>query len=151
MTPRSNQFGSQPLNDHDVLAFGDATWKVSKFKQAVEQVFAGPLGSQFSSQLNSRGIQIDPRVVAPSGRAEEHSRWFDQGVDCEVLQPGAQAWKKAKIRIKFAIEIGVEADPPQPQGEVPTPATPISENNSREKLIDLEQFTSVPWHQHPPQ
>ncbi len=144
MTP-DHLYSPHECQENDVLSFGDATYKVGKFQQAVEAAFSGPLASQFSSQLNSRGIQIDPKHIAPSGRSEEHVRWFKEGVDCEILQLGSQSWKKAKLKIKFACELRIE-DEPQPPLETAPPSIEElpSIPNQEAALPSIQELPSIP-------
>lgn len=103
-----SQFNPQSLNDHDVLAFGDATFKAGKFRQAAESCFGGSLGSGFSAELTRKGIRIDQNILAPNNSTDDHACWFGSGVDCEVLQVGATSWRKAKVRIRVAVSFELE-------------------------------------------
>jgi hypothetical protein len=35
---------------------------------------------------------------------KRRAKWIDEGVDCEVLNLGANQWKKGKVRIKISFE-----------------------------------------------
>jgi hypothetical protein len=37
-------------------------------------------------------------------RYKPRAKWIDEGVECEVLNLGANQWKKGKIRIKISFE-----------------------------------------------
>lgn len=58
----------QDCNDDDVLSFGEDTFKVGKFKKAINGAFGNNLGSQLNGQLSScHGIKIDNSILAPNG------------------------------------------------------------------------------------
>lgn len=120
-----SQFNPQSLNDHDVLAFGDATFKAGKFRQAAESCFGGSLGSGFSAELTRRGIKIDQALLAPNNSMDDYACWFGSGVDCEVLQVGATSWRKAKVRIRVAVSFELEeSDQPEPVVQPASPPVP---------------------------
>ena len=37
-------------------------------------------------------------------RYKPRAKWIDEGVECEVLNLGANQWKKGKVRIKISFE-----------------------------------------------
>jgi hypothetical protein len=39
-----------------------------------------------------------------------YSRWFENGIDCEILNLGSEEWKKAKVKVKLTIEFYVESE-----------------------------------------
>lgn len=121
-----SQFNPQSLNDHDVLAFGDATFKAGKFRQAAESCFGGSLGSGFSAELTRKGIRIDQALLAPNNSMDDYACWFGSGVDCEVLQVGATSWRKARVRIRVAVSFELE-ESEQPAAEIQPSPSPISQ------------------------
>jgi hypothetical protein len=96
-------------NDDDVLGFGDDTYKVGRFRKAVDKAFGNTIGNQLSSLLNSsQGIKISNAILAPQGVNELYTRWFDKGINCEILKLGSESWQKGKVRIQISIEFYVE-------------------------------------------
>jgi hypothetical protein len=68
-------FSLQNCDEDDVVSFGDDTFKVSKFRKAVNGAFGNNLGNQFYSQLSSyQGIKIDGAILAPQGVNEPWAR-----------------------------------------------------------------------------
>ena len=124
-------FSLQNCDEDDVLSFGDDTFKVSKFKRAVKGAFGNNLGNQFNSQLNSyQGIKIDGAILAPSGVREPYARWFNDGIDCEILQIGSKGWQKGKVRIKVSVEFYAEEDSEQlvsEPSEIELPESPLDD------------------------
>jgi hypothetical protein len=104
----TEKFEKRNFGNDDVLAFGDSTSKVGKFKKAVDLSFSSSLGIQFSNELRNKGIQIDPKFLAPNNKTDDHARWFDSGMECEILQVGSDGWKVGKVRIKVDVEFYVE-------------------------------------------
>ena len=99
----------QDCNDDDVLAFGEDTFKVGKFKKGINGAFGNHLGSQLNGQLSScQGIKIDGSILAAKGVNEPYARWFGDGIDCEILKLGSKGWKKGKVRINVSVEFYVE-------------------------------------------
>jgi hypothetical protein len=125
------KFSLQNCNDNDVLAFGDDTFKISKFRRAVKGAFGNNLGNQLSSQLSSyHGIKIDGAILAPKGINEPAARWFNNGIDCEILKLGSKSWQKGKVRIKVSVEFYVEEDSEQvgsESSEIELPESPLDD------------------------
>jgi hypothetical protein len=104
-----DNFKPLDCNDDDVLGFGDDTYKVGRFRKAVDKAFGNNLGNQLSSQLNSyQGIKISNAILTPQGMNEPYTRWFGNGIDCEILKLGSKSWQKGKVRIQISIEFYVE-------------------------------------------
>ena len=124
-------FSLQNCDEDDVLSFGDDTFKVSKFRKAVNGAFGNNLGNQFYSQLSSyQGIKIDGAILAPKGINEPYARWFNDGIDCEILQLGSKGWQKGKVRIKVSVEFYVEEDSQQLVSEssgIELPESPLDD------------------------
>lgn len=62
------------------------------------------LAIQKGLKENGFGVILN-RLNASKALLREWNKWTVQGVDCEILQPRSQGWKKGKIRIKFYIEL----------------------------------------------
>ncbi|MBW4547236.1 MAG: hypothetical protein KME25_22780 [Symplocastrum torsivum CPER-KK1] len=125
------KFSLQNCDEDDVLLFGDDTFKVSKFRRAVNAAFGNNLGDQLNRQLSSyHGIKIDNAILAPKGVNEPYARWFTDGIDCEMLQLGSKSWQKGKVRIKVSVEFYVEEDSEQQlieSSEIELPESPLDD------------------------
>lgn len=100
----------QNCGDDDVVSFGDTTYKVSKVKKALNESFGADMGSSLHSQLRSKGVYIDPTIVSPSGIHQAYDKWFNKGINCEILNLGSKKWKKGKVKIKVSFEFYVEEE-----------------------------------------
>ncbi|HEY9728300.1 MAG TPA: KGK domain-containing protein [Chroococcales cyanobacterium] len=124
-------------NDDDVFTLGDDAFKVSKFRKAVTKAFGNDVGYQLSNQLKAHlGVKIADAILAPQGMNYPYARWFNDGIDCEILKIGSKNWQKGKVRIKVSVEFCVEApeDSETPEIEEPTIREPES------PLDDLRQM-----------
>jgi KGK domain len=95
-------------NEDDVISFGEDTFKVGKFKKAVRECFGYDFGYGLVSLLSNQGVRIDKQAISPQGNNEDYTKWFDEGVDCNILKTDAPGWRKAKIKIKVSIEFTIE-------------------------------------------
>ena len=88
----------KPLNkysyENTVLSFSNSMFKIREFITAIERAFQSQGLDILKNMLSSRG--------GIPGTSEE---WYTQGVDCELLKPGTEGWKKGKIRIKISLEL----------------------------------------------
>jgi KGK domain len=125
-----DRYNLRECNDDDVFSFGDATFKVGKFRRALNQSLNNDLGNQITHQLSSKGVKIPDSILYPPGENAPHARWFDKGMDCEILNLGAKNWKKGRVKIKISVEFYVEE-------ETDTSNTEVSESES--PLDDLRQ------------
>lgn len=121
----------QDCGDDDVLSFRDVTFKVSKFKTAVNQSFNSRMGSQLSNELNSQEVRIN-HAVSPNGNYDEYAKWFKDGIDCEILNLGSKSWKKGKVKIKISLEFYAEEQEAGETGssnqpEIPQPESPLED------------------------
>ena len=125
------KFSLQNCDEDDVLSFGDDTFKVSKFRKAVNGAFGNNLGNQLNSQLSSyHGVKIDGAILAPKGINEPYARWFNDGIDCEILKLGSKGWQKGRVRIKVSVEFYVEEDSEQlvsEPSEIELPESPLDD------------------------
>ncbi|MEH2047828.1 KGK domain-containing protein [Nostoc sp.] len=116
--------GFKPIecNDGDVLDFGDNTYKVAKFKQAMNTSSNSTLESILNQELGRQGVRVkqSPKV-----------NWFQNGMDCEILTLGSQSWKKGKVKIKISVEFYVEEEDVQITNsnnlEITEPESPLDD------------------------
>ncbi|HEY9905788.1 MAG TPA: KGK domain-containing protein [Candidatus Sericytochromatia bacterium] len=123
-------FSLKNCDEDNVLSFGDNTFKVSKLKRAVKGALGNDLGMRFYDQLAYQGIKIDSAILAPRGVRDPYARWFNDGIDCEILQIGSKGWQKGKVRIKVSVEFYVEEDSEQlvsEPSEIELPESPLDD------------------------
>jgi hypothetical protein len=56
-----------------------------------------------------------------------HARWFNNGIDCEILNLGAKNWKKGRVKIKISVEFYVEEETDSSNKEVSEPESPLDD------------------------
>ncbi|MBP0021500.1 MAG: hypothetical protein J7647_28585 [Cyanobacteria bacterium SBLK] len=123
------------FNDNDVIAFGDDAFKIGKFKQALKECFGYDFGYGLLGLLSNQGIKIDKTQVSPDGEQSDFLKWFNEGVDCEILKTDAKGWRKARVKVKVAVEFIVDESPATPQ----EPASSVRESTSSlDELNDLD-------------
>ena len=106
----AEKFYPKDCNDNDVISFGNATYKIGILKRALNKSFSNHLGMQLNNQLSQNNIRIPDTILRPPGMNEPYSRWFENGMDCEILNLGSEEWKKAKVRVKLTVEFYVESE-----------------------------------------
>lgn len=127
------------FNDDDVIAFGDDAFKIGKFKQALQQCFGYDFGYGLLGLLSNQGIKIDKTQVSPEGEQSDFLKWFNEGVECEILKTDAKGWRKGKVKVKVAVEFVLDESSPSPE-VLPDESSPSprEQPSSLDELNDLE-------------
>ncbi|MEA5625035.1 KGK domain-containing protein [Nostoc sp. UHCC 0251] len=117
-----DEFRLIQCNDGDVLDFGGNTYKIAKFKQAINTSFSSTIEYKLNQELSSKGIHIKE---SPNGN------WFQKGTDCEILTLGSQSWKKGKVKVKISVEFYIEEEDIQitnsNNSEITEPESPLDD------------------------
>lgn len=111
-------------DDNDVLMFGEAMFKIAKFRNAVEYAFKNYLSENLQSVLVQHSINITMRGC------------FGDGVNCEVLKIGAKGWKKGKVRIRVSLEFC----PDEPDIQEALESNQLLSNQLESPLDDIRQM-----------
>ncbi|HEY9780124.1 MAG TPA: KGK domain-containing protein [Leptolyngbyaceae cyanobacterium] len=111
----------KPLDDKSesgniVLSFSDSMFKLKEFITATEQAFQFHGLDKLRNNLSSRG-----------GIPGTSEQWYRQGVDCELLKPGSEGWRKGKIRIKISLEICPDEPEVEETPEITQPESPLDD------------------------
>ncbi|NEP40964.1 MAG: KGK family protein [Okeania sp. SIO2H7] len=109
-------------SDKDVLSFGDRTYKVGVLKQAMNNSFNKNLNYSLRDQLERNGVRLPKHF--------NEQEWFDEGIDCEVLNLGSTEWKKGKAKVKFSVEFYVETEEDEEildEPEINEPESPLDD------------------------
>ncbi len=94
------------LSDQATLVFKNVTLSIHKLRYAIDVAMTGSVSDEFVKLLEVQGVQIDVGSYDPDGRWRSHknSVWFQQGVACEVLQPGSAAPQKGRLKLRVSLE-----------------------------------------------
>lgn len=93
--------------DDDVIAFGEAMFRSGKLKKAIGQSFDGSVGWAIDQKLRQNGLEIPIRMVG-TRLANEHCQWFDEGINCEILDLSTRRWCQGKVKVKVSVEFMIE-------------------------------------------
>lgn len=94
--------------DDDVIAFGEAMFRSGKLKKAIGQSFDGSVGRAIDQKLRQHGLEIPIRMIGSTRLANEHCQWFDEGINCEILDLATRRWCKGKVKVRVAVEFSIE-------------------------------------------
>lgn len=98
-------FNLNNCGNDDVLSVKDKVFKFIQVRQAIQKAFDNKLSEELYNTLNSYGIPIDPGGYLVGNKFyRQADRWFDEGIECEVLQPASKGWQKGKIKLKVTLE-----------------------------------------------
>ena len=142
-----DKFNFHNCGNDDALSFGDAMLKVEKLKETVNKVLPEyGLGQTLDACLMRQKLYIDPGKTTDQ-KCYLYEKWFDEGIDCEILRVGAQGWKKGKIKLKLNVTIEfcpdepeVEETPENNESETSQPESPL--DDLRRQLLDRENSAS---------
>ncbi len=104
----TNNLTPYDCSDDDVIAFGDAMFRSGKLKKAIAQSFDGSVGRAIDQKLRQHGLEIPVRMIGSTRLANEHCQWFDEGINCEILDLATRRWRKGKVRVQVAVEFYVD-------------------------------------------
>ncbi len=104
----TNNLTPYDCSDDDVIAFGEAMFRSGKLKKAISQSFDGSVGRAIDQKLRQHGLEIPVRMIGSTRLANEHCQWFDEGINCEILDLATRRWRKGKVRVQVAVEFYVE-------------------------------------------
>lgn len=101
MTEQEDNLSLQNCSDDDALAFDSGMFKAGKIREKLWYVLKGSISSNLYASLKEHSIDINPGYM---NRSMATWKWFQQGIDCELLRIGAQGWKKGKLKLKVCLE-----------------------------------------------
>ncbi len=119
--------------DDDVIAFGEAMFRSGKLKKTISQSFDGSVGRAIDQKLRQNGLEIPVRMIGSTRLANEHCQWFEEGINCEILDLATRQWCKGKVRVQVTVEFLVEdsGDKKLLPGDMPN-----STSRNRESNVD---------------
>lgn len=138
MVDMEGNFNLQNCNDNDVLSFDPGTYKAGKVRQGFKEILRGAFAQTICDLLRQHGLQINPVLQRGAGGKfyRYDCKWFDEGMDCEILKIGAKDWQKGKFRLKVTLEF--IPDEPEVEGRSANNEQKINEPES--PLDDLRQM-----------
>ena len=86
---------SESEHGQAVLSFSNSMFKLREFMTAVREAFVFNGLDELGRRLSSRG---------GGPLSNERHRWFEDGVDCEILKLYNKGWTKGKLKIKVTLE-----------------------------------------------
>ena len=108
-------------SDDTVVSWKETTFKVSLLKKKIREALSvdKPLGAVYE-------------VIRYSIDHSSYKQMLSEGIDCEILEPGAKGWQKGKMRLQVNVEVAPIPDKPEP--ETTEPESPL--DDLRQKLRD---------------
>jgi KGK domain len=104
----TNNLTPYDCGDDDVIAFGDAMFRAGKLKKTIDQSFDGSVGRSIDQKLRQNGLEIPVRMIGSTRLANEHCQWFEEGINCEILDLATRRWRKGKVRVQVSVEFLLE-------------------------------------------
>jgi KGK domain len=104
----TNNLTPYDCGDDDVIAFGEAMFRAGKLKKTIDQSFDGSVGRAIDQKLRQNGLEIPVRMIGSTRLANEHCQWFEEGINCEILDLATRRWRKGKVRVQVSVEFLLE-------------------------------------------
>jgi hypothetical protein len=104
----TNNLTPYDCGDDDVIAFGEAMFRAGKLKKTIDQSFDGSVGRAIDQKLRQNGLEIPVRMIGSTRLANEHCQWFEEGINCEILDLATRRWRKGKVRVQVEVEFLLE-------------------------------------------
>jgi len=114
-----------------VLSFFPSMFKVNDFIKVAIGVFRDKSLVAISEALTSQG-----KGQIPIHR--EQYNWFGNGINCEILSPGAKGWQKGKVRFKVTLEFC----PDEPEVAEVLTSNGLDKGQSNSLLDDVRRMTT---------
>ena len=97
----SSQIFQESDSNLSVVSFGtNITFKISRLLEIANRTFLDKALDLINEQLKSHGLGS----LLPMNK----TNWNVNGIDGEILEPNAKAWKKGKIRMRVVLEFWPE-------------------------------------------
>jgi hypothetical protein len=122
MEEMEDNFELENCNQNEALSVKDKVFKIYKIQEALKKVFCGNLAQVLYEQLKSYEVDIDPGgSVSGNKFYRYYSKFFKEGIECEILKFNSEGWQKGKFRIKVTLEFC----PDEP--EIEEPESPLDD------------------------
>ncbi|AFY61217.1 KGK domain-containing protein [Synechococcus sp. PCC 6312] len=105
-------------NEKTVLLIDETAFKYDKLQRSVDRYFTS------STRLNELFSTIQQ---AGLGNFTQDINIFNDGINCETLEPGYGDWIKGKLRLKFSLEFCPDPPPPPEPESTDINTSPLDE------------------------
>lgn len=98
------------FSDDDVIEFEENNiHRIGKIKSLLRPFFEKKEWAEqrLKQYLSGNSLNIKESFKIINSNAQEiecYNYWFDQGIECSILQLGSQEWVNGKIKIKVDVE-----------------------------------------------
>jgi len=102
----TNNLDMPSFDDNDVVSFQDGTVRMARLKQALDLAMSSKLPDALMDSLVTQKLHLNGDRHFRDSRAwnRKDVNWFQEGIDCEVLQLGAPTWRRGKLRLRVSVE-----------------------------------------------
>jgi hypothetical protein len=116
-------------SENDAISCGSAMFKTQKLKEKFKTLFSNvKLGEELTNSFKSENLNVSVPYESRLKRFM-YEKWFDEGIECEILKLRSGGWQKGKVRIN--LEVSVEFFPDEPEIEETTdikePESPLDD------------------------
>jgi KGK domain len=96
----------KPLEDNETaIAIPSNIFKYKELMAFIDEAFKHGGLNRLGEIIWDRG-----RGKIPLDKSEENrTKWFKNGIECEILKPNSTGWQKGKFRIKVTVEFCADA------------------------------------------
>jgi len=121
-----DKFKFVSCNKDDAISCGSAMFKAEKIKEKLKELFNNfKRGEELTNLFNSENLSISFPVDSRQKRYM-YEKWFDEGIECEILKLRSGGWQKGKVRIN--LEVSIEFCPDEPEiEEIKEPESPLDD------------------------
>jgi len=112
-----NQF--QKIPNDAVVQIIHSIFKAGDLWQEISRVLTNECWDSLRDNWKNQGRGILPEF-------KKNLVWFNEGVECDVLQPG-KTWQKGKFRIKITLEFCPDEPEPQATAEITETESPLDD------------------------
>lgn len=104
--PVQNNLDMTAFNDDDVLSFRDGTVRVATLRHVLDVALSSKLPDALADSLTTQKALFggDRQFRNSKAWMRQDRNWFQDGIDCEVLQLGAAGWQQGKLRLRVTVE-----------------------------------------------
>jgi len=112
-------------SDDTVVSWEDTTFKASILNKKIREALLEEkaLDEAYEALRYNIGYSIG---------YDSYKQILSDGIDCEILEPGAKGWQKGKMRLRVNVEVAFIREEAEP--ETTEPESPL--DDLRQKLRD---------------